>query len=284
MVYVSARNLGDFYSSIQDARELRLYESNGGFMAPRLDSPPPNIPSFFFFFLFLRLDSTRLETTTKTPCCVGSVIQVREGRWMGQDRSNEPQASRIRRRRGGGNATSFLWYTRVNYDRHTARQLYRLFNVPAICRRWIDASLRHEITTNLLEFRIKSWNTCACPERFPWSTSGEREVSGMLALWRIQHHVLILLSWFFITPEIVTGHCDDSDVWWWYYCWNFELSCEIPVESLEKIGRYIYDSLMSFLWFLENVTERCDEWKKMASKEEEMIQRMTISSIMLYMR
>lgn len=94
---------------------------------------------------------------------------------MGEDRSNKPQASRIRRRRRRGgtrNATSFLWYTRVNYDRHTARQLYRLFNVPVICRRWIDASLRLEITTNLLEFRIKPWNTCACPERLPWSTSG----------------------------------------------------------------------------------------------------------------
>lgn len=86
MVYVSARNLGDFYSSIQDARELRLYESNGGFMAPRLDSPPP-----LFFFFFYSSASTRLDSRRPRKHRVAWVRSFRWGRvdgWAKIDRMN----------------------------------------------------------------------------------------------------------------------------------------------------------------------------------------------------
>lgn len=77
MVYVRARNLGDFYSSIQEpARELRLYESNGGFMA-RARFHPVIFP--FFFLIppptnpFFHVDHT------KTPRSAVQVVWVHTG-------------------------------------------------------------------------------------------------------------------------------------------------------------------------------------------------------------
>lgn len=240
--------------------------------------PPPNIPFFFFYSSACQplLDSTRDDHENTALRRVAWVRSFRWGRvdgWAKIDRINrkpreydddDDEEVLVTRRASSDTLAWIMTGTRrANFIGYLT---FRWFVVVGSMR--ASASRLRPTCWN---FGLSREIPAPAPNVFLDRPLGE--VSGMPALWRIQRHVLIFLSWFFSGNRY-------RALWWFRVMviligWNFELSCE----SFEKIlwrmiGRwYIYDSLMSFLWFLENVADRCDEWKEMTSKEEEMIQR-----------
>lgn len=104
----------------------------------------------------------------------------------------------------------------MNYDRHTARQLYRLFNVPpAICRRWIGANRcpRHSGASRLRatcrNFGLSRQPPRACPIVYPFvARPGETKTAGIIAA--LSDTLSILPSF----PEISRAIVIDLECWW----------------------------------------------------------------------
>lgn len=104
----------------------------------------------------------------------------------------------------------------MNYDRHTARQLYRLFNVPqAICRRWIGANRcpRHSGASRLRatcrNFGLSRQPPRACPIVYPFvARPGETKTAWIIAA--LSDTLSILPSF----PEIPRAIVIDLECWW----------------------------------------------------------------------